>query len=442
MSGHNFGGLTVASAAAALAGVFLCIAGSVPVAAEPGIFNWLPWRQNADLRNARRYERDTHYSDQTYARSQAQQWELNPPKGLPTLSPANIGPLKTAIERYSAILAQGGWPEVPLVELRLGSRGQPVAILRQRLETSGDLPPTGTGRYSGTFDPQLEAAVRQFQSRHGLSPTGIVDQPTLMALNVPASSRLRQLRTNLVRLNSQARASANRYVMVNIPAAQIEAVENDVVVSRHAAVVGKLDRQTPTLRSQIFEVNFNPFWTVPKSIIVKDLVPKARELARRGENLLDAYRMEAFDGNGRKIDPQRIDWFSQAVVNYTYRQIPWEENSLGFVKINFHNEHSVYMHDTPMQTLFGQNWRAESSGCVRVQNVHQLVAWLLEGTPGWDIGRVSAMEQTGERIDVSLKRQTPVYFVYVTAWATPDGVVHFRRDLYRQDGVDQLASAY
>ena len=115
---------------------------------------------------------------------------------------------------------------------------------------------------------------------------------------------------------------------------------------------------------------------------------------------------------------------------------------MGFVKINFHNKHSVYMHDTPSKSLFGRNFRAHSSGCVRVQNVQQLVSWLLTSNSDWDARRVAHMKATGERKDVRLKQRVPVYFAYLTAWSTQDGVVHFRRDLYRRDGVGVMASAY
>lgn len=374
-------------------------------------------------------------------RAVEREFEVAPPLGLPTLSAANIEPTKAAINRYADIVARGGWQPLPMVQMRAGGRGQAVARLRQRLEMTGDLAPS-RGAYSGVYDHAVEEAVRRFQYRHGLTPTGIVDKTTVMALNVPASTRLQQLRTNLVRLSSLAEAAAKRYVVVNIPAAQIEAVEGDRVVSRHAAVVGKIDRQTPILRSQIHEINFNPYWHVPQSIVRKDLVPKAREYARRGMDVLEAYRMEAYDPSGRRLDPREINWFSDAVYSYSYRQVPWEDNSMGFVKINFPNKHAVFLHDTPSKSLFSRNWRAESSGCVRVQNVKQLVAWLMEGTDGWSYERVAHMEASGERLDVRLKRQTPVYFVYLTAWATPDGTVHFRRDLYQQDGGDRLASAY
>lgn len=441
MSDYKSATLIIGALCAAL--TMLPFPGAGPMqqaSAEPASVGWPPFgsQRSAEWRpfdNA--YESGARHQN----RDQIHAWEMNPPKGFPTLSRGNIEPLKAAIKRYADIVAGGGWPTLPPYQLRQGLRGEAVALLQQRLEITGDLPPSGR-RYSGMFDYYVEEAVKHYQYRNGLTPTGVVDQPTLTALNVPASARLRQLRVNLVRLTANAGAAGKRYAVVNIPAAQVEAVEGDDVVSRHAAVVGKIDRQSPVLRSLIHEINFNPFWHVPKSIIVKDLVPKGRELARRGEDVLQVYKMEAYDGSGRKLDSRRINWFSDAVYNYSYRQIPWDENSMGFVKINFHNKHSVYMHDTPSQSLFGRNQRAESSGCVRVHNVHQLVTWLLEGTPNWSGERVMSMEQTGERLDVNLKRRTPVYFVYMTAWATPDGTVQFRRDLYRQDGVDQIASAY
>lgn len=375
-----------------------------------------------------------------YEHSAVRNWEANPPRGYPTLSRANIAPMKAAIKRYAAIVAGGGWKPVPEVELSRGQSSQAVPYLRRRLELVGDL--SAAPYYTYDYDSYVEAAVQRFQVRHGLSPTGNLDKSTIAALNVTAKVRLRQLRTNLSRLRRAARSAAKRYVMVNIPAAQIEAVEDDRVVSRHSAVVGKLDRRTPVLRSRIHEINFNPFWRIPQSIVRKDLVPKARQYARLGKDVLGTYRIDAFAKGGRKLDPSEIDWSSRAVYGYRYRQRPWKDNSMGFVKINFPNGHAVYMHDTPSKSLFRRNFRAHSSGCVRVRNVEQLVTWLLAGNSGWDAARVAHMKYAGERRDVRLKRRVPVYFAYITAWATKDGTVRFRRDLYRRDGVGVTASAY
>ncbi|MGI9385419.1 MAG: L,D-transpeptidase family protein [Methyloligellaceae bacterium] len=374
------------------------------------------------------------------SRQAARDWEANPQRGYPTLSRANIAPLKVAIKRYAAIVKQGGWQTIPMVQLEPGHRSQAVALLRRRLELTGDLA-SGSSR-PHRFDAYVEAGVRHFQIRHGLTPTGVPSKSTLLALNVPAQARLRQLQTNLSRLNKLSKSAAKKYVLVNIPAAQIEAVQQDQVVSRHAAVVGKLDRRTPLLRSRIHEINFNPYWHVPASIVRKDLVPKARQYARLGKDVLGTYRIDAYDGRGRKLDPAKINWFSKSVYGYRYRQQPWKDNSMGFVKINFHNKFSVYMHDTPSKSLFGRNFRAHSSGCVRVQNVQQLVSWLLGSNGDWNTGRVAQMKETGERKNVRLKQRVPVYFAYITAWATQDGLIHFRRDLYRRDGVGVMASAY
>ena len=200
--------------------------------------------------------------------------------GYPTLSTANLQPIRDAIQRYQAIVAQGGWPEMPAYELRPGRRHAAVPLLRERLIIAGDL--TQNSGRQRSYDSNVEAAVKRFQERHGLKPSGIVDVATLQAFNVAPSVRVRQLQANLAQLEKLAKAAANKYVVVNIPAAQVEAVENGRVVSRHVAVVGKIDRQTPTLKSKVHEINFNPYWTVPRSIVRKDLVPKARDYQRQG----------------------------------------------------------------------------------------------------------------------------------------------------------------
>ena len=181
---------------------------------------------------------------------------------------------------------------------------------------------------------------------------------------------------------------------------------------------------------------------MPRSIVQKDLVPKGREMAQRGQDMLSAYHMEAFTPSGAPIDARSIDWFGTDVYNYSFRQLPWSENSLGFVKINFPNKDAVYMHDTPLKSLFGRNVRFESSGCVRVHNVEGLVAWILRDTPGWSLERVLSMKQSGEQADVKLAKPMPVYFVYISAWSTPDGVVNFRPDIYNHDGSAETASNY
>lgn len=374
----------------------------------------------------------------TASRDYVREWEANPPKGYATLSAANIAATKAAIKHYQAIVARGGWVTLPSGELQAGMRGPAVALLRERLHLSGDL---GESGFDESYDDAVEKAVRRYQASNGLPPTGLADKRTIAALNVPAATRLRQLQTNLARLTELTGSAAKRYVLVNIPAAQIEAVENGRVVSRHAGVVGKIERKTPLLRSAIHEMNFNPVWRLPPTVVSKDLIPKGREMQRAGKNVLVKYGIDAYDGSGRKLDPEKINWSSGIPAGLSYSQQPGKDNPLGFLKINFHNDHSVYMHDTPSESIFGRNFRAASSGCVRVQGIESLAAWLL-AQQGWADYHIARIKETGERKDVRLKRPVPLYFVYITAWATEDGIVQFRRDLYEKDGVGAVAAAY
>lgn len=352
----------------------------------------------------------------------------------PIFSNATPQLVENAIGEYRQIVSRGGWPVVPANEkLELGKSSRNVPILRKRLVISGDLPKT-TGS-SDVFDSWVKAGVQRFQERHGLPSDGIAGQYTYAAMNIPASTRLGQLETNLVRLRSMSGYLGDRYVMVNIPAAHIEAVENGQVASRHTAIVGKVDRQSPILNSKIHEINLNPYWTAPVSIVKKDIIP----LMQKDPEYLTRNSIRIFAPDGTEIPPQSINWNSEEAVNYMFRQDPGKINAMGSVKINFPNPHAVYMHDTPQQSLFGKLLRFESSGCVRVQNVRDLVAWLAKDTPGWDRRSLERVIESGERVDVALTEAVPVYFTYITAWATPEGVVQFRDDIYRRDGVEELA---
>ena len=164
-------------------------------------------------------------------------------------------------------------------------------------------------------------------------------------------------------------------------------------------------------------------------------------MARRGESVLVKFKIDAYGGGGRKLEPRKIDWHAPGAKGLTYRQQPGPENPLGFVKMNFPNAHAVYMHDTPRPSLFGRSFRAASSGCVRIAGIETLAAWAV-ADQGWRPEHVRQMKESGERRDVQLKRPIPLYFAYITAWATPDGAVHFRRDLYLKDGIGPGAGAY
>jgi L,D-transpeptidase YcbB len=353
-----------------------------------------------------------------------------PQRSAPMLSPHTAEMTQAAVATYDGIVARGGWPAVPPVdELRLGMRHPSVVDLRNRLAVSGDLDPHAVG--NDTYDSYVEAAVRRFQTRHGLDADGVVRQATLLAMNVPAQARRDQLKINIGRLKTLTGNLGPRYVVCNIPAARIEAIEHDVAVSRHTAVVGKPDRASPDINSKIVEINFNPYWTVPVSIVRKDLIP----LMQKEPDYLTRYHIRIFDKKHDELQPSQINWYSDDAVDYMFKQDPGSFNSLGSIRISFPSAYGVYMHDTPLKNLFGDNFRFHSSGCVRVQNVRQLVYWLLDETKGWTPQKIDASIESGEQINARLVKPVPLHWVYVTAWSASDGVVQFREDIYNRDGL-------
>src|SRR6516165_3496130 len=360
-----------------------------------------------------------------------------PKKTLPTLSPSTAQTTEESIAKYEAIVAKGGWPEVSAVAdgLRVGAKSAAVPALRQRLAVAGDLE-LNSGEPQ-VFDSFVDAAMRRFQVRHGLHPDGIVHDTTLRALNVPADIRLSQLRINAQRLKALTGNLASRYVVANIPAAQIEAIENGVAVTRHIAVAGKPDRPSPDINSKIIQINFNPFWTVPVSLVRKDLIPKMQA----EPDYLTKNHIRIYDAKNNEQPPSQIDWYSTEAVNYKFKQDAGNFNSLGSIRINFPSPHGVYMHDTPAKNLFGEDFRFASSGCMRVQNVRELVYWILQETPGWSRTEIDEVIRSGERKDAKVAKPVPLYWVYVTAWATPDGVVQFRDDIYNRDGFGAQVNA-
>lgn len=339
--------------------------------------------------------------------------------------------LQLAIQNYEAFVAANGSWEAPTREtfgLKLGESRRAAALLKRRLMINGDMPLEK--RVNDEFDAGLDAAVRLFQARHGLVINGTVDEATFYALAVPADYRLNQLRLNAQRIDQWASALSDRYVAVNIPAAVVEAVEGAQVVQRHNSVVGKVDRATPILNSKIFQVKFNPYWTVPKSIIEKDMIKYMNE----DPEYLTKFRIRIFDGKGNEIPPTAINWQTTEAVKYTFRQDPGGENSMGHCKIDFYNKYDVYMHDTPQKALFGENARFHSSGCMRCENIEELVAWLLrDNGGGWTPETVMSAWEQGMREDIKLDVQIPIHTTYITAWANRQGTVSFRDDVYQFD---------
>lgn len=333
-----------------------------------------------------------------------------------------------ALIAHEDIAARGGWPLLPgaVTALKPDAQGADVALLKRRLMLSGDLAPDSLP--GDLYDAALVAAVKRFQARHGLSEMGTVGRLTLKAMNVPVEVRLNQLTATLERLKGNGFTFAERYVVVNIPGASVEAVENGVVQRRHLAIVGRPDRPSPVLQASITSVNLNPYWTAPMSIVKADIIPHMR----KDPAFLAKSNMKLLGAENREIDPASVNWATIKSPYFYVRQEPGPTNSLGQLKIDMPNTEAVYMHDTPKKTLFRNDVRFNSSGCARIEGVRDLAAWLLEGTE-WTQAAIEAEIAKGERKNIALKKAVPVAWVYLTGWQGGDGLVQFREDIYGLD---------
>jgi L,D-transpeptidase YcbB len=352
----------------------------------------------------------------------------------PTFDEGTAQRIKEAALSYSDIAVRGGWPTIPNdAKFAIGTAGPNDDLLRKRLIVSGDL---AEERTSGAFDDAVAEAVKRFQARHGLAATGTVTPRTLAALNVSVQKRIRQLEASLERLEDMNFPFGQRYVVVNIPATFAEAIEDDQVVRRYRVIVGKTEKPSPTLIAEITGVVLNPTWTVPSSIAKTEISAHMR----KDPDYVSRMHMEVLDTHDNPIDPHSVDWSGAHAPNFTVRQQNGAWNALGAVKIDMPNPYSVYMHDTNQRSLFNDDYRFDSHGCSRVDNVRDLAAWLLtEELPKWTRAAIDAAIATGTHQEVALPKKVPVAWVYLTAWMTKDQTVQFRSDVYAQD--EQLLEA-
>ncbi len=353
---------------------------------------------------------------------------------IPFVSADSASALRAAETRYAAIVADGGWDAVPGGKFKKGGRGKAVAALNRRLFIEGYIRAEATqGEFADLFTTATQDAVQRFQRNHGLAVTGKLDNPTLKELNVPAQRRLSTIRANLPRVIEYSKDLGARYVVVNVPAMQIEAIDSGRVYSIHNAIVGRPSRPTPVVVTHLATVKFNPYWNAPASIVERDILP--RMLSSNPSRVMNEMNMKVFDGvGGPEVDPDDINWRRAVVDNYHFRQEPGGANAMATAKIEFNSPFGIYLHDTPEPHLFNTGQRFYSSGCVRVENVAILINWILNGQDGIDNGRIAELADTKERLDVQITNAPQLRVTYLTAWPGNNGEVHFRPDIYELDG--------
>lgn len=389
--------------------------------------------------------------------------------------------LRASLQQYLARAARGErWPKLPAGEsFEQGQTDPRVLILREQLRLQGDyqepatpatLPvapapaPVEAGQPVATpvsfessstalpavalpkpppaeyFDAALHEAVMRFQHRHALYEDGVIGEKTRQALNVSLQQRILQLQINLERWRWFPRHPGERYIRVNVPGFFLHAFSPDQPPLQMKVIVGTEARETPLFNGEISYMILNPRWLVPRSIAVKDLLPKIRQ----NPDFLEQSQMQVYSTEGR-ISSGQINWEQLHSGNFPYRlvQDPGRGNALGKVKFMFPNHHGVYLHDTNKPYLFKKAQRTLSSGCVRVEDPMELAGFLLSGTNGWDKKRVLEVTLSGKRTQVNLSENVPVYLAYWTAWVDENGQTQFYDDVYGYDqGLAKALEAY
>ena len=339
--------------------------------------------------------------------------------------------LMDALAEYRELAERGGWDSVPggLV-LKEGARDSRVVKLRERLSATDDLPPRSSTT-DPMFDADLAAAAERFQERHGLEIDGVVGPATLRALNVPVETRIDQLRVNLERLRWISNYASETMIIVSIAGFEVFYVVDGVVVWRARAQVGKLYRRTPVFTANLKYLEFNPTWTVPPTILAKNVLPAIQ----KDVSYLSQKQMKVLDQNGNVIPPDRVEWSKYHGRGFPYiiRQDPGPHNALGRVKFIFPNPHFVFLHDTPSKSLFERAERTFSSGCIRVEHPFELAELVLADPVKWNQESISALIESGETRRVHLREPLQVMVTYFTAFAGLGDMVQFRRDVYERD---------
>ena len=343
---------------------------------------------------------------------------------------------REALRTYRAIATAGGWsPISDGPTMKLGLDDPRVPTLRYRLTVTGDLagdllPPAPPMNLA--FDAELEAAVKRFQERHGLTADGAVGPGTRAALSVPVSARIDQIRINLERARWVMHELHGEFVLVNVAGFDVSYFRNDEPIWTSKVIVGRPYRETPIFKSTITYVVLNPTWTIPPGILVKDKLP----VIKRDPGYLKRNNIRVIDSAGREVNPYSVDWSRYSggrLPPFQLRQDPGDDNALGLVKIMFPNPYLVYLHDTPSKALFDKDERIFSSGCIRVEKAFELAELVLNDPVRWNRAALDAAVATKKTQTVNLATPVPVLLLYWTAQPRPDGQVIFRNDVYGRD---------
>jgi L,D-transpeptidase YcbB len=332
--------------------------------------------------------------------------------------------LKKALAIVKEMPNESFSPIATTLKFDFGDKNKNIIAIKKRLQYWNDLSKNDT--LNDIYHEAMHDAVKQFQARHGLEPDGVIGKGTLTALNFTKEQRKQQIIVNLERWRWFPRDLGINHIVVNIPNFYLHAVQNTDTIKTHRVVVGTEKRKTPILSSRIDNVVFNPTWTVPPTIMKEDLIPGTQ----KNRNYITNRNITIYNRKGEEVSLG--NWNFSNAENYKYVQSPGEDNALGFVKINFPNSHLVYLHDTNHRDYFVKNFRALSSGCVRVENPLNLAEYLLLSKKKYTPKKIDSIIFLKKTKTVKIEEEFDVHILYFTAWYEK-GQLQFRNDVYNYD---------
>ncbi|MFO0988874.1 MAG: L,D-transpeptidase family protein [Alphaproteobacteria bacterium] len=394
-----------------------------------------PRRVGGTFRDAKRPEAKKLLDDAAAAQDMAKFLDELPP------DLRRYKQVQQALAKYREIEKKGGWPRVDAgPTLKIGMKHPRVGQAKRRLVATGEL-----AKIEGdadTFDGALLLAVKKFQLRHGLIDDGNIGAGTVAEMNISAKERVEQLVINIERRRWLAGYLGDRYIYVNIADHDLKIVEKGHTVYTSRVVVGRPYHETPVFSATMQYIELNPYWNVPYSIATQELLPVIKKVPGYLQSN-DYLLLTRMGDNNSAIDPASVDWSRYGPGNFPFqiRQKPGPRNALGTTMFMFPNAHNVFIHDTPIRSIFNLEDRYFSHGCVRVQNPWGLAIFLLKDQDSgqWTKDKIAKVIETKEQTRINLKAPIQVHITYLTAWAEPDGTVHFRKDGYKRDATLRVA---
>lgn len=320
--------------------------------------------------------------------------------------------LREALKKYRRIAQNGGWNTLkmdPFIkDYKPNDSSKVIGQIRKRLAITGDLKKDSKSNW---YDEELMGAILDYKKRNGFKLNYRIESEQIEHLNVPVEERIKTIMVNMERCRwiDPDLAKADEFIVINIPSFKLIYRRNGLKELESRVFVGKIMTETVIFSGNINHIVFSPYWNVPKSIIENEL----KYAMERDKNYLVSHNMEWNNGN--------------------VRQKPGPRNSLGLVKFMFPNSNSIYLHDTPVKSLFDVDVRLFSHGCINMEKAKELALLILKDDPDWPVERIDAAMNGGAETTCYLKKKIPVYIGYFTSWVDDSGMINFYRDVYQRD---------